>query len=225
MYKVIVFLIGFGLCSCSSFSQSNSSKQASANSKFVDQQITDQILQHYRQQNNSDSIKKDVTDTTIEVTLYAKEDAQYNFDGTIYISKMQSDYFHGDLYGDGVEEIVCSVSTEGMGGGNAYWNDVFVLRLIDKKYKIIDAVTSNKLTGDKGGYDGGLFYPLAIKDRLITGESICWTDEDAHCCPSLKFYTTVKFEKDKLVFNSRKPMKNISNQTSKNEIGKQDGLK
>ena len=213
-------MIVFGFCSCSSFSQSNSSKRISADGKFVDKQIIDQVIQYYQQQNNPDSITKEVTDTTIEVTLYIKYGSEYNYDGTIYISKMPDDYFHGDLDGDGVEEIIYSISTEGIGGGNAYWNDVFVSRLINNKYKIIDAVTSNKLTGDKGAYDGGLFYPLAIQDRLITGESICWTDEDAHCCPSLKFYTTVKFEKDKLVFNSRKSMKNISNQTSKNEIGK-----
>ena len=230
-----VFLFAIILFSCLG-NKSNSTNVTASNAQTNDELIK-QVIIHYQNENSTDSTTKDVSDTEIVLSFYAKDTVTHYYfkgkeveslsfegssgnskkfdstsidvtdrnDGTIYLRKEQKEFLRGDIDADGIDEIVYSVSVEGVGGGNSYWNDIFVFRSVDSKYKISTVTFSSKLTGDgTENYGGGLFYPTKIEKGLLIGEAICWEDDDAHCCPSLKYSVTVKSVKNQLVFNTRK---------------------
>jgi len=223
MNKLVLFVLIILLC-CSCGDQANNTNKnppatSAINNQFIDKEIVNQIIegckQEYRKNRidkSIDSIQIEYSDTSVEVKFLFKEDSDYSNVGVAYISKMRNDYLHGDLDRDGVDEIICCVSWEG--GGSSWWNDILLFKQTKNAYKLIAFQQSPNLCGCKegtneGGSYGGNFYPEKIENGIVIGKSICWTKNDAHCCPSLKFNTTVKFEKNQLVFNSKKLIEHI----------------
>lgn len=169
------------------------------NSKFADSSIVNQVILHYLQQNQDDSIVKVDSESFFQFLYYSKDEISgHSYNGGFYVSKIKENYLHGDIDGDKLDEIVCSVGIES--GGNATWNDIIVFNSHNGKYKILTVVSSNKLTGCNEKFnEGGNFYPEKIDSGFIIGESVCWDEEDATCCPSLKYISKVKLDKGKLI--------------------------
>jgi len=84
------------------------------------------------------------------------------------------------------------------GGGSSSWNDLIVFISENNKYNLKSCTSSFDLASCKGGSHEGQFYPTKIKNGIIIGISDCYTEKDAHCCPSIKKETSVSFKNNKL---------------------------
>ena len=111
----------------------------------------------------------------------------------------------GDLDSDGINEYLIEINCAS--GGSASWNEVLLFKLIDNHYKIV----SVKNNTDLAGCSNGEFFINEISKGKVRGTSRCWTNEDAHCCPSLEYDTEVMLEGDNLKFlsnSNKRPYKN-----------------
>lgn len=165
-------------------------------SEFIDEDIITKIISHYGKQNRNGIPQRTETDSVINLSFKEKkgDDMPYS---NLSISKIKSDYLFGDVNNDGKDDIIASVGADS--GGSANWNDLLTFINERDKYELKSVTSSFDLAVCKDGSHDGQFYPKKIKDGIIIGTSICYADEDAHCCPSIKKETKAKFKKDKLV--------------------------
>jgi len=174
------------------------------NEILVDNSIIEDITKYYETKHGQNArVEKDNKDSLLTLTFYStsKEQAENPFLITIYISKIKSDYLIGDLNNDKVDDLVADVSTEGGGGGgNVHWNDIFVFISNNGKFELKNTTQSPSICGANDGY----FYPEKISDNMLIGNSYCYGENDPSCCPSLMFYSKIKFNNGKLEINSRK---------------------
>ncbi|GIV30571.1 MAG: hypothetical protein KatS3mg028_1637 [Bacteroidia bacterium] len=171
---------------------------------FIDSLIVYDIVGYYKQQYQDarmDSPEINEADSTINITFYNIPKNEDDYDGHLIamsIPMFKTQYLFGDLNNDKVIDVVADVQTEGGGGGgNVWWNDIFVFLSNGKQYSLTSYNKSPDICGCKDGY----FYPEKIENGLLKGNSSCYDwEKDAHCCPSLKYKTTVKFDGTQLVF-------------------------
>jgi hypothetical protein len=158
------------------------------------------------------------TDSLIDIDFGVKfrqqeedewEDDEYDYDAfliTIKIAKYKGMYLfgatpvvYGDLDSDGLEDLVVSVHTEGGGqGGNVWSQDIFLFIQDTNSNYTLASITSDE---DISGCElGGDFRVWQIKDGLLLGESLCYDNDDARCCPSLNYLTFVGLNYTDFVF-------------------------
>jgi len=209
-----MLILLFASCSSAPSSKSNqtesdhSENAVQKNSGTIDKDIINQIINHYQQLYKKDIMQiYEDSDSLIGVSFCVKPEnkndsdiPQRDIDASI--SKRKRDYISGDIDNDGSDEIICSVEADG--GGTMYWHDIFVFSLVNKKYQILTVKESSKLCGCTESAYPPVFYPKKIIGGLIYGTSICWDKDDIHSSPSLKYNTSLKFEKGKLVFVKKK---------------------
>jgi hypothetical protein len=176
-------------------SEFHCSYTAKSYENLIDEDITTKIVYHYGKQNQTGIPQRNETDSLINLSFTGKGDeTPYS---NLMISKMKSDYLYGDLNNDGKSDLIASVNSDG--GGSASWCDLFVFINENDSYVLKSVTSSFDLAICAGGSHDGQFYPKEIKDGIVIGSSICYTDKDAHCCPSIKKETKVHYKKDKLV--------------------------
>lgn len=120
---------------------------------------------------------------------------------TIDFSKLVRDHVKGDINHDGNDDLVITVMVSG--GGSAAWNEIFTFILQGNKYTLFGVTRGTEISGCSDGN----FTPLKIVNGQIVGTSTCWGPEDASCCPSLEYNTTVAFEGKGLKFVSKVKVK------------------
>jgi hypothetical protein len=76
------------------------------------------------------------------------------------------------------------------------------------------ALGPNDLCGCDYQSSSQYFVPKKISNGMIVGESVCWTENDGHCCPSLIYSTNVLFTKGKLSFAYKKLIRTSKQNTN-----------
>ena len=115
---------------------------------------------------------------------------------SFYFSTLKKDHAFGDLNNDGRQDLVLKLYSNT--GGNSDYLDLFVLTQSPTGWKILNIQSSSDES--LKGCEIGQFIPQTIENGLLIGESLCFTDSDPRCCPSLKYKTTVKWINNELRF-------------------------
>lgn len=170
------------------------SKKTSDN--LIDEEIITKILIYYSKHYKNGIPQREETDSLINLSFKEKKEDDMPY-SNLTISKIKSDYLFGDINNDGKKDIIASVGADG--GGSASWNELFVFINENDNYILKSVTSSFDLAVCKKGSHEGQFYPKEIKDGIVIGTSICYTDEDAHCCPSIKKESKAVFKNDKLI--------------------------
>ena len=115
---------------------------------------------------------------------------------TYYFSTIKEDHAFGDLNNDGKEDLVLKLYSNT--GGNSEFLDLCVYIKSPTGWKLFNVQPSSDeaLKGCKTGQ----FIPQTIENGLLLGESLCFTDTDPRCCPSLKYKTTLRWLNNELKF-------------------------
>lgn len=116
---------------------------------------------------------------------------------TIYhFSTLKKDHAFGDLNNDGKEDLVLKLYSNT--GGNSDYLDLCVFIQTTTGWKLFNIQPSS----DEAlkGCETGQFIPQTIENGLLIGESLCFTETDPRCCPSLKYKTTLKWVNNELRF-------------------------
>lgn len=114
----------------------------------------------------------------------------YNF------STLKKDHAFGDLNNDGKEDLVLRLYSNT--GGNSDYLDLCIFIQTPAGWRLFNIQPSS----DEAlkGCETGQFIPQTIENGLLVGESLCFTETDPRCCPSLKYKTTLKWENNELRF-------------------------
>lgn len=115
---------------------------------------------------------------------------------TFYFSTLKQDHAIGDLSNDGKKDLVLKLYSNT--GGNSDYLDLCVLTQSATGWKLMAVHSSSE--EEIKGCDIGQFIPLTIENGLLIGESLCFTETDPRCCPSLKYKTTLKWINNELKF-------------------------
>jgi hypothetical protein len=155
-------------------------KKSSMN--LIDEDIISKIVSHYVKKNINYTPHRKETDSIIDLSFYEnEEDLAVSY---LTISKVKSDHLFGDLNNDNNNDVLAIVFASG--GGSYFWYDIFTFISEHDKLVLKSVTQSSDLTNCFGGTIEGNFQPLEIKDGILIGESICYAENDAHCCPSIK---------------------------------------
>ena len=114
-----------------------------------------------------------------------------------FFSKDKKDHVEGDLNGDGKEDMILLLSTQS--GGNTEFLDLLIFIHQEGKGPVLEKVYPSS-DPELKGCEIGQFIPEKIEQGIITGQSLCFTDSDPRCCPSLKYSTQLKWMNGKLNF-------------------------
>lgn len=120
-------------------------------------------------------------------------------------SKLKKNNLFGDLDGDGKNEAVVTVHTDG-GRANMQFYQMYIFR--QKENTKWELITNNTLFEgiiQKNPDDicSAVLIPYEIKNGLLKASMICLGDGDANCCASLEYDVTLKLENNRLVFVKR----------------------
>jgi len=158
-----------------------------------------QIIGYYQNLYANDSVHMSISrsDTVVELSFADTTGGPDSYTGILLLANISlvtdvNPLLSGDLDGDGLEDLLVSVHTEGGGGGgNVWWNDHFVfLAEPNGQYTLADSKSDGELTGGSG-----YFFPDAIATGRISGVSNEYAGDDGHCCPSLYYRITLRLDK------------------------------
>lgn len=190
---------------------------AKSNGIVLDKSIVQTIKDYYHDLYSKEGRLEEVnSDKEIRLSYYRipSEDNEYLGGGlidiNIYLTDSQELYgavpiLEGDLNNDQKNDLVVTVHTEGGGMGASVWGqDIFVFTYTKGVYKLADIVGDGFVSGCRG-----TFRAHRIENNFIIGESICFTESDARCCPSSQYETKVALKEGKLNHVSKIFMKKI----------------
>lgn len=180
--------------------------EVTTDSKYIDDYIINTIIEYYK--DSTTRMETEETDSSLSIVFYhiptSHEDSliwEVSYELEVGISKLRKDYIFGDLDKDGIPDLIADIGGNNSGSGS--WNELFVFFSKNGRYELASVTPSSKICGCTVGD----FYPEKIQEGLIFGESICWAENDAHCCPTLHYSTTVTIDKKQLKFSSKKETK------------------
>lgn len=186
--------------------QARQAAPAAAHVPHTRNQLTDtmlaQIVSYYRKEYGNDSTRMETSrsDTILEVSFTNTGGDSDDYHGILFIAYISlvvdiNPAIHGDMNGDGKDDILFTVHTEGGGGGgNMWWDDHFLFLANPAGQYTLGDVESDGEIMDGSGY----FFPKEIANQTITGIGNGYTDTDGHCCPSLYYRMHVRFTNGKL---------------------------
>jgi len=164
-------------------------------------QLTDtllaSIINYYHKNYADDTIQMNTerSDTLLELTFsnITKDTADYN--GTLMMADISlvtdiNPIITGDMNGDGINDMLVTVHTEGGGlGGNAWWDDHFLFLGQGGGYRLADVKSDGEIMDGSGH-----FFPVEIADQTIKGIGNGYADTDGYCCPSLYYSISVRLK-------------------------------
>jgi hypothetical protein len=162
--------------------------------------ITGPIEDFYVSQNKKGKVKRTEDDTSIRLTFSynripaGQEGGPYLY---VIIPKSRTSMLTGDVSGDGVPDLVVQPSLSQ--GGDSRWKEMFVFVKNGKDYELRANASNFDLAQYKRNSHNGCFYADEIKDGKIVGTSICYMDDDAQCCPSVKVPTGVVLKDSRIL--------------------------
>lgn len=167
-----------------------------------------QIIAYYRDNYANDSVRMTITrtDSLIQLSFADSIPGPDKYDGILLLAAIalpdgRIQGLQGDLNGDGLDDRLVSIHTEGGGGGgNVWWDDHFVfLAEAPGKYRLADSQSDGELI-DGPGY----FFPDEIKGGTVSGTSNEYAENDGHCCPSLYYRVSLRMQDGRLKAISKK---------------------
>ncbi len=163
--------------------------------------IIETIISHYKSEYSKEkncgkvTIRETEDGTEVESAFIDTDDSfSISICGYHLIPKA-SGLIRGDINGDGNDDVIVPVSSNG--GGTAVWDDLFFFLSDQKTLASYIMFNSSELASCGNG--GGKFEVKAIAAAFIVGESQCYAEDDPSCCPSLKYKTEYKLQGEKLV--------------------------
>lgn len=168
--------------------------ETSVNNK-IEYDILNRIILYYSEHNLMSISNRDETDSLINLSF--KEKSNETSYSNISIPKKKTNYIFGDLNSDGKDDIVASIYADG--GGSASWFEYITFIFEDGQYVLKSMTNSFNIAICNDGSHDGQFYPKEINNGVIYGKSICYTDKDPHCCPSIENESKVIYKDGKLV--------------------------
>jgi len=176
----------------------------------LDKNMINSIKDYYKGNfGNNASLSESQDDSTLNLSFFSIsdiEDEESNLLISILIPLTSSQELYGaipiltgDLNNDSNDDLVVSVYTE---AGNSASQDIFTFISQDENFNLVNVSNDKELCGCNGS-----FRALRIEDNHLIGQSSCYSEQDAMCCPSLNYETKVALTDNKLVFVSKKEMK------------------
>lgn len=177
-------------------------------------QMTDtmlaQIIKYYNKQYGADSLKMNIdrSDTVVELTFSDTATTEDSYNGPLFLADISlvtdiNPILVGDVNGDGANDMLISVHTEGGGGGgNIWWDDYFLFLATHNGADSLANVKSDADIMDGSGY----FFPENISNQVITGVGNDYAKSDGHCCPSLYYRMHVRLSKGQLTTIDKTPI-------------------
>lgn len=195
------------LGACAQLTNKSSKQLDRIKNEKLEMTVVQSIKDYYQRNYGEDSRLEEFADSaTIKLTYYNIPDKDELNEGviimiTIPLMRGQELFgaipiLEGDLNKDMKNDLVISVHTE---FGNSASQDIFTFINENEKYRLA-AVTSNMDVSGCAGY----FWAREIENNFITGNSSCYSADDALCCPSLHYKTKVAFDNNELKYVSKK---------------------
>jgi hypothetical protein len=183
----------------------------SLNEKEISKYIIRTIKDYYQISYGADcKLEESADDSTINL-LYIKtnpitNEAESIFATSITIPKIpfynlygSKPIIYGDLNQDNQTDMLVSVHVE---SGNTAFQDLFVFTSKDGGYQLNSVTTDQDICGCEGNFRAN-----KIMNNKVIGESNCYNENDARCCPSLKFETIISLKMNKLRYISKVKIK------------------
>lgn len=203
---LLILLGSCGQIADKSSNQDNQTEESiQAKADKLDNAIIQSIKDYYQIEFGKEGkLEESENDTAIELVYREIEDNYFLMSATIPLTKNQELFgwipiLEGDLNNDKKNDIVISVHIE---FGNIEYQDIFVFINENEKYKLVNVTNERDVCGCSG-----YFRARKIENNLIIGESSCYGELDAKCCPSLNYETKVALENNTLKYLSKKKIK------------------
>ena len=167
--------------------------------RFVASETIEMIEKHFTGQNPSARVKRTESDSAVKLSFSYKKPPRGEPPGPflyVNISKLRSRALIGDMNRDSLEDIL--VLPELSQGGGSKWKELFLFLKKGDGFVLGSQASAFDLAQYKGNSHSGSFHAREIRNGYIYGTSLCYRDEDAQCCPSVKIPTMVRLEKDRL---------------------------
>jgi hypothetical protein len=132
-----------------------------------------------------------------KVTIEENEkqiDIDQQVGGEIYsIPRKRDEFIKGDLTEDKKPEIIINVVHSFGASGHNIISFLFIGN--SKGYSFVKTFDCSNLAQCKaGGAKWGELQIEEIKNNMLFGTSLCYTEDDAACCPSKQFSSTFKYD-------------------------------
>jgi hypothetical protein len=158
----------------------------------------EQIIAHYRARyvNFDYSATKSDSTFTLHFSRSGKtdEDEESSFSVIIYSNQHE---FTGDLDNDGSNEKLVTVFVNDE--ISTPWREYFLFSGKKGAQLLRTVASSFELARCRAGSYSGMFEAREISNGKISGVSICYTNQDAECCPSVHVDSKVYFEGGQLI--------------------------
>lgn len=171
-----------------------------ADARYVPSALTASVENHYTGQNKKTAIvKRNETDSTIRLTFSYRKRKKGDPAGPylyVTIPKLRSKSLRGDMNGDNREDLVLQPVLSQ--GGGSRWKEFFLFVNDGGGYVYKAQASTYDLAQHKKNSYSGTFHPEEIVNNVLIGTSVCYRDDDAQCCPSVKVPTSVRLENNHL---------------------------
>jgi hypothetical protein len=166
--------------------------------------IINKIVDYYQNEGikNGCKMKKDISPSMIRLSFFYTNSNDYPPDISVFGVDIRKQIVTGDINYDGYSDIITSVSTTGgWAAGNVYWNEWFVFLNKNNEYILNPIEKIDCGCEDGGSFNGGVLAEiLKIENGLLIGNSACYDEYDARCCPSLHYNIKLKLNGNTLTF-------------------------
>ncbi len=165
-------------------------------SPYLDESIV-KILKENLSASEDSKAKPEIEETKDEVMVTYPGDEDEGIPATYSnFSKLKIDAVFGDLNGDGKNEVVVSVHTDG-GTAHLQWMAIYIFTQKNNTWELLTSADSEFFFSPKFVKDGvmcGQLTPLEIKDNLLKTFMDCnFVDND-------NYIVTLKLENNRLIF-------------------------
>ncbi|MCB2218979.1 MAG: retroviral-like aspartic protease family protein [Bacteroidetes bacterium] len=175
---------------------------------LLNHSIKDQIIAYYYDNYNGDDMKvsESENDSIIDLSFYHLP--ELSFERVVFIpTRSNLNLFGtnpillGNINNNYFDELIVTVHNEY--GASSYNNDIFIFEFVDYSYELAAVYDAREIAG----CERGSFIINFIKNNFIFGISDCYDEDDANCCPSLKYETILGYKDKKIFHISSSPIK------------------
>lgn len=202
-----IFLLSAVSCKKTENTAENKTSETKNDSPYLDEGIVKIIkdsivIEGSKEDDIEVSVDETKDDFIVTSVLGGFESSSQEF------SKLKKENLFGDLDGDGKDEAVVTVHTDG-GRPNMQFYQMYIFTKKNDKWELVTSNTLFEGIVQKNTDDicSAVLVPYEIKGGLLKANMTCLGDYDANCCPSLHYDVTLKLENNRLVFVKKERVK------------------